>query len=188
MFRRTFFKSVFSSLALQFFPAWAQSGSVRALATDALSLNDLALIVLPASLGAARIAEITAAFQRWIAGYHAGADAGYTYGNSRLRVLGPNPSRNYAEQIAQIETVAMGRGAHFTELDAEGKRAVIRSVLAAANANTVPSHPNGAHVLTDLMSYFYTSSDGMDFCYNAAIRRADCRGLASSGNRPAPLS
>jgi hypothetical protein len=38
------------------------------------------------------------------------------------------------------------------------------------------------------MSFFYTSSAGEDFLYNAAIRREDCRGLANSGKRPAPLT
>jgi hypothetical protein len=60
--------------------------------------------------------------------------------------------------------------------------------LLAAGATAIPRRPNGKHVAADLMAYFYNSSDGIDFCYNAAINIKDCRGLESSIKRPAPLS
>lgn len=188
MFRRTLFKSILSGLALQFVPRWARAESTPKQESSSPSLYDLALVVLPTSLGPARISEIAANFEKWIAGYPSGADAGNSYGSSNLRVLGPNPSSHYAEQIVQIGTIASAKGAPFAQLNDEEKRAVIRTVLAEVGASSIPQHPNGLHVITDLMSYFYNSSDGTDFCYNAAIRRADCRGLASSGSRPASLS
>lgn len=188
MFRRTLFKSVLSGLVLQFLPRWARAGSTPMQESSSPSLNDLALVVLPTSLGPARISEITANFEKWIAGYPVGADAGYGYGFPSPKVIGASPSIHYAEQIRQIGTVAVAKGTPFAQLDDEGKRTVIRSVLADVRAGSVPQRPNGLHVVTDLMSYFYNSSDGTDFCYNAAIRRTDCRGLASSGNRPASLS
>ena len=188
MKRRTFFKSIGSSLALILLPTWARARFAGAATNQDVSLQDVAMVVLPESLGPKRIAEVTIAFEQWIQGYQAGVDAGYGYGHTHPTVTGPNPSLHYAEQLKQLGADASAKGGSFAALSNQDKRAIIEAALLQAGATSIPHRPNGKHVALDLMGYFYSSSDGMDFCYNAAIREKACRGLASSVNRPAPLS
>jgi hypothetical protein len=188
MQRRTFFKSIGSNLALILLPKWGRAQLATAAANQNVSLQDVALVVLPESLGSKRIGEVTVAFEKWIHDYRAGADAGYGYGYPRPTVTGPNPSLHYSEHLKELDAAASTKGSRFAALNNQDKRAIIQSALLAAGSTSIPHRPNGKHVASDLMSYFYGSSDGIDFCYNAAIRQSDCRGLASSVNRPAPLS
>jgi hypothetical protein len=188
MKRRTFFKSIGSSWALILLPKWARAQLAGAAANQDVSLQDVAMVVLPESLGPKRISETTIAFQQWIQGYQEGADAGYGYGHPHPTVTGPNPSLHYSDQLKQLDAAASAKGGRFAALSNQDKRAIIEAALLQAGATSIPHRPNGKHVATDLMSYFYSSSDGIDFCYDAAIRIKDCRGLASSVKRPAPLS
>ena len=188
MQRRTFFQSIGSSLALILVPKWARARSVGVGASQDVSLQDVAVVVLPQSLGPKRIPEITAAFEQWVQGYQEGADAGYGYGHTHPAVTGPNPSLHYADQLKQLDAAASAKGGRFAALSDQDKRAVVQAALLQAGVTSIPRRPNGKHVASDLMSYFYSSSDGIDFRYNAAIREKDCRGLASSTKRPAPLS
>jgi hypothetical protein len=182
MQRRSFFKTLGSNLALLLLPKWG-----RAQATQAVTYQELAVVVLPESLGPKRIAETTAAFEEWLQGYKAGADMGYGYGYTKPTVSGPYPARGYPEQLKQLASAAAAKGGAFGSLRMQDRRAIVQTALKQAGGTTIPHRPNGKHVATDLMAYFYHSSDGVDFCYNAAIREKDCRGLASSVKRPAPV-
>jgi hypothetical protein len=188
MRRRTFFKSVASSVALILVPKWARAAWADSGIARTASLQDLAVVVLPQSLGAKRIAETTSAFETWISHYPAGADAGYGYGHPHPMVLGSNPSLHYGDQLKQLEIAAAAGGSSFAASAMQTRRALVQSALAQAGVITIPPRPNGEHIATDLMSYFYGSSDGKDFRYNLAIRESDCRGLASSGERPPAFS
>jgi hypothetical protein len=185
MRRRTFFKTMGSNLALLLMPRWLRPKVAAAQTVSSASLTEVAGVVLPESLGAKRIGETVVAFEAWVAGYPAGADAGYGYGDPRPTVLGPSPSLHYAEQLQQLDAAGAGG---FAKLSMQGKRELLQSTLAQAGVSSIPPRPNGKHVATDLMSYFYGSSDGKDLCYKAAIRESDCRGLGSSAERPAALS
>jgi hypothetical protein len=77
MQRRTFFKSIGSNLALILLPKWGRAQLATAAANQDVSLQDVALVVLPESLGSKRIGEVTVAFEKWIRDYRAGTDAGY---------------------------------------------------------------------------------------------------------------
>jgi hypothetical protein len=52
----------------------------------------------------------------------------------------------------------------------------------------LPQSPNGAHIAADLLSFYFTSSDANDLCYQARIARDACRGLDGSDRPPAPLA
>jgi hypothetical protein len=171
MQRRTFFKSLASNLTIALLPKWSRAQ--LAAADQGASIQSIALIVLPTSLGAKRIGEVAAAFETWLGGYKAGADAGYGYGFTKLAVTGPDPALHYPDQLKQLDAAASAKGGSFASLNP---------------ATSIPNRPNGKHVAADLMAYFYSSSDGIDFCYDAAIRISDCRGLASSTKRPDRLS
>jgi len=175
MQRRSFFKRIFLGVAALVAPRWARA---QMLPPDA-QMRELASVVLPASLGQARIDKAAADFLAWLRDYKAGAPMPSGYGFPRTQVVGPNPAAHYTEQFEQLGLSA---------LDAAGKRAAVEKALQETRVDRVPPRPNGQHVATDLMAFFYGSSDGEDFLYGVAIKRDDCRGLENSGRRPAALS
>jgi len=175
MQRRSFFKRIFLGVAALVAPRWARA---QMLPPDA-QMRELASVVLPASLGQARIDKAAADFLVWLRDYIAGAPMPSGYGFPRTQVVGPNPAAHYTEQFEQLGLSA---------LDAAGKRAAVEKALQETKVDRVPPRPNGQHVATDLMAFFYGSSDGEDFLYGVAIKRDDCRGLENSGKRPAKLS
>jgi hypothetical protein len=185
MLRRTFFKSIGSNLALALLAPWSRQRAVAAETPQPASYGDVAAAVLPESLGAKRLAEVVAGFELWISGFPAGADAGYGYGYPVPKRLGPSPSLHYGDQLKSLD--ASSEGGRFSALDHRSRQAIVQRALSEAGIAAIPARPNGKHIATDIMSYFYGSSDGKDFCYNAAIREMDCRGLAGSEQRPAAL-
>ena len=158
MKRRNFF-----AIAALFAPRWARAQEL------APSIRELAKTVLPSKVDSQKVAD---AFVKWIRDYKAGAEISSGYGNPRTQVTGPNPSANYAEQLRAL-------GSPIT-------RAAVESAL--ASFDRIPPRPNGKHVAADLLSFFYSSADGEDFLYGAAIKRDDCRGLGNSGERTTHLS
>jgi len=189
MQRRTFFKWVGSTAIPFVLPRWARAQRGPFTGQSAATLRDVADAVLPQSLGAHGIDATVSAFTQWLRSYKAGAEMSAGYGFTRIQVVPPDPSTHYVAQLDQLETNARtARGVPFARLDAAGRRDLIQAALAASNVEAIPRRPNGQHVAADLLGFFYfISSDGHDFLYNAAIKRDECRGLASSGQRPAPL-
>jgi hypothetical protein len=187
--RRTFFKWI-GSAALPFaLPRWARAQAGPFTEQRAATLSALAGGVLPGSLGPRGIESAAAQFTQWVRGYKAGAEMSAGYGFTRLQVVPADPSRNYGAQLDQLESAARAKGAaSFSKLDIPARRAIVQAAIEAANVDGIPRRPNGKHVAADLMGFFFfISSDGHDFLYNAAIKRDECRGLASSGDRPAPV-
>ena len=194
MKRRTFFSWTFVSWVVQLVrPQWTWAGGLPSAAEqaglDARLLRAVAGAVLPAGLGDAGLTTATNNLTAWVAGYKAGAEMSAAYGATQLQVVPPDPSARYPEQLADLERRAQQRGGTFAALDLAAQRALIAEAMTAATADTLPRRPNGRHVAADVMSHFYfISGDGQDFVYNASIRRETCRGLSSSGDRPAPLA
>jgi len=175
MQRRSFFKRMFLGVAALVAPRWVRA---QMLPPEA-QMRELASVVLPASLGQTRIDKVTADFLAWLRDYKAGAPMPSGYGFPRTQVVGPFPATHYAEQFEQLG---------LSGLDAARKRAAVEKALQQTKVDRVPQRPNGQHVASDLMAFFYGSSDGEDFLYGVAIKRDDCRGLENSGRRPAALS
>lgn len=152
------------------------------------SLRAMAAVVLPSGLGADGLAAAVERFTVWGREYKAGAEMSAGYGVTQIRVLPPDPSASYPAQLEDLERRAKERGQTFAELDAGTQRAILQAALAEAAVEALPRRPDGRHIAADLMSHFYfVSSEGQDWLYNASIRRETCRGLSSSGERPAPL-
>jgi hypothetical protein len=173
-------------------PQWVW-GSVGVLpasqaATDPTLLRAVAAVVLPSGLGADGLAAAVERFTVWGREYRAGAEMSAGYGVTQIRVLPPDPTASYAAQLENLERLAKERGPSFAALDAGTQRAILQSAFTAAAVDALPRRPDGRHIAADLMSHFYfVSSEGQDWLYNASIRRETCRGLSSSGERPAPL-
>ena len=151
------------------------------------TLRALAEVVLPASLGPVRRAEVVEGFQQWLRGYREGAELDHGYGHPRLRSTGPTPAAGYARQLGALEDAARAAGQAFAELPRAGQQALVEGALAEAGLEDLPERPDGRHVAADLMSFFFRSAAANDLCYGAAIGRDECRGLPGSEDRPDPL-
>jgi hypothetical protein len=103
--------------------------------------------------------------------------------SARRAVTPPSPMRRYPSQLAALDREAGGRG-RFAALPAESRRLIVERAIAVARVDRLPPRPDGGHVATDLMAFFFWSSRANDLCYRADIGREDCRGLAGSEQAP----
>ena len=139
----------------------------------AVTLREIAVVVLPAESGEDAVDRIASEFAKWVNGYRAGAEMDHGYGNTRIRAKGPSPARAYLGQLG--------------ELKGRVSRESIEAALQAAGVTDLPRAPGGSHVAADLMAFYFRSSDANDLCYRAQIGRDQCRGLPGSDRPPAPL-
>ena len=144
-------------------------------AADQTRIRALADVVLPGELGPAGRDKVVAAFLKWVQEYRPGVDAEHGYGFPRLRRTPASPASKYPAQLAALEA----RGGD--------RRAAIEGALIEAKIDRLPGRPDGGHVASDLMAFYFNSGEASDLAYGAAIGRDTCRGLAGSDNRPAPL-
>jgi len=151
--------------------AWAQTAAFPGDYGDRLAA--LATVVLPAELGAARIRSITQAFEKWAREYRAGAEMDHGYGFTRLRTKPMSPAPGYLKQLAALPPALT--------------TAAVIAAIEEARITDLPRTPDGRHVATDLMAFYFRGSDANDLCYRAAIGRDQCRGLAGSEKAPKEL-
>lgn len=182
MRRRNFLGWMAGAGLLSKLPAWAQGPAPGVLGPlESANLQALAAVVLPASLGGARRTALVEQFLGWCRNYREDADLGYGYGHPRTRRSGPNPARQYPAQLRAL-------GTDFAALGAAERRARVEAALAAAGAKTIPRRPNGRHVASDLMGWFFNGAAGEDFLLQARVMRDACRGLEGSDEAPKPLA
>lgn len=154
-------------------------------ANDEARIRAIADSVLPGEIGSEGRASAVAGFLRWLGDYRAGADTDHGYGFPRLRKTAPSPAAKYATQLDALDERAGPRG--FVGLSAGERRATLEAAIASAKIERLPGRPDGGHVATDLMAYYFNSIEAHDLAYRAAIGRDTCRGLEGSEDRPAPL-
>ncbi len=154
---------------------------------DEATLQPLALTVLPESLGAVTVTAVVTGFRRWLNGYKAGSEMTHGYGLTRLRVTDPDPEPGYICQLADLEAAARRAGGSFAELALDARRSLVAAALESAGVTELPRRPDGRHVISDLMSFYFQSSEANDLCYRARIGRRTCRGLPDSESAPRPL-
>ena len=103
----------------------------RAVAKEASSLERAALLalggaVLPAELGEAGVGRVVGDFERWLAGYRAGAELLHGYGTAEVRRTGPSPAARWAAQLRQLDAGARKRyGTGFPALDPVRRRGLV---------------------------------------------------------------
>lgn len=102
------------------------------------------------------------------------------YGFTRIRYTPSSPAPAYLTQLTQLRPILLG-----DSNPEKPKR--IREILKETGISKLPEFPEGKHVIVDLMSFYFGSSDANDLCYRAAIGRDTCRGLKNSQAAPAPL-
>jgi hypothetical protein len=151
---------------------WAQSSAFPG--DQGPALRALAAVVLPSELGPRNLESTVAAFERWVRQYRPGAEMDHGYGVTRLRSKPPSPAPAYLEQLRALRLTG----------DEPSDRATVETALEAAQIAALPRSPDGKHVATDLMAFFFHSSEANDLCYRAQIGRDLCRGLAGSDREP----
>ena len=179
------------SLPLGIVRVWAQTVAFPGKQTA--TLLDLAAAVLPASLGRQATDAIAGKFAEWVRNYRPGADLEHGYGHPQIRGKRPSPAPAYIAQLESLERAASMAaaaarpnpgGGPFGGLPPEAQRFVIESALREAQVAAMPPSPDGRHVISDLMSFYFFSNDATDFCYGRAIRKYGCQGLPGSENPP----
>jgi hypothetical protein len=189
MQRRTLLQWVLSATALLPFERLRLLAQPRELTPDALAmLRDVAPTLLPASLGAARIAGTVDRFAAWTRGYREGVPRSHGYGHPELRKTGPSPVPTYIAQLAALDADARAKGGRWQTLDLETRRALLDAAFTKAGIKTLPQRPTGQHVAADLMAFYFRSSEANDLCYGAQIQREVCRPIQITTRRPAPLA
>jgi hypothetical protein len=187
MKRRTFLQMTVAAAALsplQRAALWAQAGLSEA---SVPTLRAVARVVLPASLGLQRVTGVADRFVAWVAGYRVGVPTEHGYGHPRIRRTPESPAPVYARQLADLEAAARKLGQPFDQLGLEAQRAILDAALKEASVDTLPGQPNGRHVVSDLMAFYFQSSEANDECYHADIGRYKCRPLSFTTAKPRPL-
>jgi hypothetical protein len=151
------------------------------------TLYEIAATVLPASLGAVRVRGIADKFVGWTRGYREGVALSHGYGHPRLQRTGASPVPAYIAQLAALAAEASSRGVRWPGLDLDTRRRLLDAALTKANVRGLPARPTGQHVVSDLMAFYFRSSEANDVCYSAMINREVCRPIAITTRKPAPL-
>jgi hypothetical protein len=168
----------------------------RELTPEAVAtLHDVAVTVLPASLGAAKIRDVADKFVVWTRGYREGVALAHGYGHPRLVKSGESPVPAYIRQLAALEAEALrhssgqarSRGGKWQALEVETRRAILDAAFAQAGVRALPARPMGQHVVADLMAFYFRSSEANDVAYNALINREICRPIAITTRKPEAL-
>jgi hypothetical protein len=140
------------------------------------TLRAVAPVVLPSELGAAGHDKVVSDFVQWLASYHGGAERGWGYGHPRPGVTPAIDPRKYDAQLTALGSLA-GRSL-------DQRRTALSDALNASGVRALPGSPNGTHVVTDFMGFFFASAAANDLVYRARISRSSCRGLAGAPARP----
>lgn len=185
MKRRTLFKTAVLAVISNAVPRFAR-GQAVALSRDNRELvAAIGEVVLPSTLGSDGRAKAVEAFAKWLDGYKAGVPMSYGYGGQlKYEVVPPSPLLRYPSQLMRLQQLSKVKGSIFTALSPGDRKAVVETALLEAKVTQLPERPDGRHIASDLMSHFYSSSDGTDFLFNASIRVSECRGLDTSADRP----
>jgi|SRR5579862_120019 len=179
MRRRALIQSLIALLPLRGVRLWAQTATFPG--TREAALKDLAATILPASLGRAGTDAVAQQFIRWVREYRAGAEMQAGYGYPRLRNKPESPAPRYLSQLDALATGALAAS------DMKMRWSQLTTVLAEAKVGTLPQAPDGNHIVSDLMSFYFMSPEANDRAYDAEIGKDKCRGLRNSGAVPPPL-
>jgi hypothetical protein len=182
--RRTVLKWFVSAAASLPLPALARRTSVTG-ELDRNTLLALAEAVLPSELGQDGQANAADAFLRWLSDYRAGAELDHGYGDPRLAQAPGSPAARYRTQVADLQRRC---GGALSRTALAARRRIIAQALDEAGVRALPPLPDGAHVVTDLMSHYFNGPDANDRVHGRYIGRFACRGLPGSEDRPPPLS
>src|SRR5580692_10278912 len=147
MHRRTLIQSLFAWISLKGSRLRAQTADFPA--KHESTLKELAATVLPESRGRAGTDSIALQFIRGVQEYRAGAEMQTGYGATRIRYKPATPAAVYLEQLGQLSSGALAQSG------IAARRLKIAEALQAANIKDLPFAPDGAHIVSDLMTFYF---------------------------------
>lgn len=156
--------------------------------TDQDRIAALADLLLPQEIGDSGRTAVVRDFLRWHAEYRAGTDTDHGYGFPRLRKTPAPPAVKYSAQLDDLDLRAKPAAASFAQSSADARRVIVAAAINDAGVERLPARPDGGHVASDLLGFYFHSDQANDVCYRRAIGADTCRGLEGSENRPAPLA
>jgi hypothetical protein len=180
--RRSILKVLAASagvLPIRPWQAWAQT--VNFPGAQKPVLEALGLIVLPGSLGREGVLQQVSKFELWVQNYREGADTDHGYGRTRVIPLPASPAPAYLNQLEELQSALLSG-------DPDKARAAVLDILSRADIRDLTPLPRGKNIVSDLMSFYFHSSEANDLCYKAAIERYKCRGVEHSEAAPAALT
>ena len=157
-------------------------------ASELLILRDVAPTVLPTQLGARGVEDAVNNFVLWLRDYREGVPLSHGYGFPRLTRSGPSPVTRYSAQLMALQEAARARGGRFGTLGLDVRRSLLDEAFKQNAVNNLPGRPDGKHVVSDLMTHYFRSSEATDLCYNARIGRNTSRAIQVTTVKPAPLN
>jgi len=189
MRRRTLLQTIVSTLPVLPVTRVRLAAQVRQLTPDALGvLREIGATVLPASLGADRVSLIVDRFVTWAQAYEEGVPLAHGYGHPRLVKSPASPVPDYVAQLSALDAAARTAGGRFGSLPLETRRALLSDSLGVARVTQLPGRPSGRHVVSDLMAFYFRSSEANDQAYRARIGRQMCRPIELTTRRPTPTA
>src|SRR5262245_35314879 len=124
MRRRTLLQWIISSAPALPLTRVRLGAQARELTPEALAtLRALGTTVLPASIGAAKVAAAVDRFVEWTRQYEEGVPLSHGYGHPRLEKTAASPAPDYVAQLAALEAAARRRGGTFAALAPDARRA-----------------------------------------------------------------
>jgi hypothetical protein len=152
------------------------------------TIRSIAEAVLPAELGATGVARVSRGFTQWVGAYKPGVELVHPYGSAQLRETGASPATRWRSQIAALDGAARAKHRRaFGAISADQRRALIRDALSTERLNRLPDPIEANHVAMALMSWYFTTPEATNLCYNARIDRNQCRPLVNASRQPLPL-
>lgn len=159
------------------------------LSPDAVAtLRALAPVVLPSELRPAGHEKVVNDFVQWLSGYRSGAERSWGYGSPRASGTPAIDTSRYVAQLKAIDDEARSRGGALASLPSDQRHAIVINAIEQSKVRDLPGAPDGRHVVTDLMSFFFTSGPAYDLAYGAAVRRQTCRGLRGAASKPSAIA
>lgn len=151
-------------------------------------LAALGAAILPAELGQSGLDRALRGFATWIAGYRENAELLHPYGSAELETSPASPAGRWRQQLIALDTAS--RAVHqrpFVSLGIGERQVMVRQALEGVRLTGMPDPLRAPHVAVALLSHFYSSPDATDLCYQAEIRKNQCRPLVNSSGEPVPL-
>jgi hypothetical protein len=183
--RRTFLCWLLSGAAAMPLRGVRLHAQAAALPVDGIAtLRAAAAVLLPSTLREAGHDKVVNDFVQWLASYRSGAERSWGYGAPRRSGTPTIDTSKYAAQLRAIEDRASASGGRLGALAAAARRQVLIEAIDQSGVRDLPSSPDGRHIVTDFMSFFFTSGPAYDLAYGARVARATCRGLGGGGSRP----
>ncbi len=158
------------------------------LANEAV-LEAVAEATLPVdALGSAGVSRVVDDFQGWLDAYEPVAELNHGYLTHEIRYTPADPGPRWQSQLDALDAEAHKRhGRSFSELSVVERRTLLEPELREDRLGTLPNTTRARHVAMGLLSYFYSTPEATDLCYEAEISRWECRGLQDVSAPPRPL-